>query len=87
MMYNIGDTVVFEDYLGERKAGKICEVSSDMDSYENMKVENDIPMYWSKKLSKYVPVKEKNIDSVFFTVKRGKKEIDYVTMKDILSND
>ncbi len=101
-MYNIGDMVVYRDYLGERKNAKICEVSSDMDSYEDMRLKDGVPYYASKKITAkenkerkkkgltpleapiYVPVKEKNMSSVFFTVKIDDRDIDYVMMKDIL---
>ena len=41
-MYNIGDEVKFDNDFGERKTGRISEVLSDMDSYENMRVKNDV---------------------------------------------
>ena len=83
-MYNIGDNVEFNDEFGERKTGRISEVLSDMDSYENMKVENDVVQYWSKKLKKFVPVKPKNMATVFFAVKTSDSFIEFVTPKEIL---
>ena len=73
---NIGETVKYIGEYGELKSGEIFGVSSDMDSYEDMKLKNGVPLYYSKKTNKYVPVKEKNIDSVFLTVKNtlGKNE-------------
>ena len=69
---NIGDTVEYYDVFDERKTGVITEVSSDMDSYEDMRLEDGVPLYYSKKLSRYVPVKEKNMASVFLTVERSR---------------
>ena len=39
-----------------------------MDSYDEMRLKDGVPLYYSKKLSKFVPVKPKNIDSVFVEV-------------------
>jgi len=69
---NIGDTVNFYNAYSEKVCGVITEVSSDMDSYEDMRLEDGIPLYYSKKLSRYVPVKEKNMASVFVTVERSR---------------
>ena len=55
---NIGDNVEYYDILNEKKSGVITEISSDMDSYEDMRLENGVPMYYSKKLSRYVRVTE-----------------------------
>ena len=65
---NIGDTVEYYNIYNDRKSGIVTEIFSDMDSYDEMKLENGIPMYYSKKLSRFVPVKEKNMASVFLTV-------------------
>ena len=40
--------------------------------------------YWSKKLKKYVPVRAKHEDSIFFEVKT-KLGLEYVTEKEIVS--
>ena len=55
-----------------------------MDSYENMRVKNDVIQYWSKKLKKFVPVKPKNMDTVFFAVQTSDSFIEFVTPKEIL---
>ena len=102
-MFNIGDTIEFEDYLaGERKTGNIVEVSSDMDSYENMMLKDGVPYYASKKMTAkrnkerkkkgkspledfvYVPVKEKNMDSVFLEVKTPREKTEYILFKDVI---
>ena len=69
---NIGDTVEYYNVYDEKKSGVITEVFSDMDSYEDMRLEDGVPLYYSKKLSRYVPVKEKNMASVFVTVERSR---------------
>ena len=75
---NIGDIVNFYNVYNEKVCGVITEVSSDMDSYEEMKLEDGIPMYYSKKLSRFVPVKEKNIDSVFITVENARSVKEFI---------
>ena len=62
----------------------IEDISSDMDSYEDVILENGIPKYFSKKMKKYVPIKKKNIDSVFLTVKNTLGKIDYIMIADAI---
>ena len=81
---NIGDNVVYYNILNEKKSGVITEISSDMDSYEDMRLENGVPMYYSKKLSCYVPVKEKNMDSVFVTIEHTGSVKEFITLNEIL---
>ena len=62
------------------------EISSDMDSYEDMKLKDGIPLYYSKKMKKYTPVKPKNLGTVFLTVKSGnglQERFDYITLEEI----
>ena len=51
MTFNIGDVIEYVNEYGERKRGSISEVSSDMDSYEEMELKDGIPYYASKKLT------------------------------------
>ena len=81
---NIGDTVNYYNAYDEKVCGVITEVSSDMDSYEEMRLEDGIPMYYSKKLSRFVPVKEKNMASVFLTVEHAGYNR-YSSVKDFVS--
>ena len=86
---NIGDTVNYYDIFNEKRHGVITEISSDMDSYEDMRLEDGVPLYYSKKLSRYVPVKEKNMASVFLTVEhagynRYSSVKDFVTLNELL---
>ena len=65
---NIGDIVEYNNIYNEKKFGKIVDIASDMDSYDHMKLEDGVPLYYSKKLSRFVPVKEKNMNTIFFTI-------------------
>ena len=51
MKTNIGDTVSYLNEYGDKRLGIISEVASDMDSYEDMKLEDGVPYYASKKLT------------------------------------
>ena len=75
---NIGDLVKFYDIYNDVVAGVVENVSSDMNSYDNMKLEDGIPYYYSKKLSRYVPVKKKNMASVFLEVSRKGSSNEYI---------
>jgi len=81
---NIGDTVEYYNVYNEKLCGVITEVSSDMDSYDKMRLEDGIPMYYSKKLSHFVPVKEKNINSVFLTVETVGQSKQFVALNELL---
>ena len=83
---NIGDTVEYYNVYDEKKSGVITEVFSDMDSYEDMRLEDGVPLYYSKKLSRYVPVKEKNMKTVFLTVENTGNNR-YNSVKDFVSFD
>ena len=84
MKMNIGDTVEYNDLFNEKKFGKIVGIASDMDSYDHMKLEDGIPLYYSKKLSRFVPVKEKNMKTIFLTVENvGNNR--YNSVKDFVS--
>ena len=65
---NIGDKVEYENEYGENFNGSIVNILSDMDSYDEMRLKDGVPLYYSKKLSKFVPVKPKNMDTVFVEV-------------------
>ena len=102
-MYNIGDKVTYRNHWNERKSGTISEVSSEMDSYGNVVVEDDVVMYESKKLTAkenknrkkkglspltspvFVPVKPKNLDTIFFTIPTRLSN-DFVLMQDIIGS-
>ena len=81
---NIGDAVNYYNAYDEKVCGIITEVSSDMDSYEEMRLEDGIPMYYSKKLFRFVPVKKKNINSVFLTVETVGQSKQFVSLNELL---
>ena len=81
---NIGDTVNYYNEYSEKVCGVITEVSSDMDSYEEIRLEDGIPMYYSKKLFRFVPVKKKNIDSVFLTIETAGYLKEFVALNELL---
>jgi hypothetical protein len=81
---NIGDTVKYYNQYKEKVFGVITEIASDMDSYEEMRLENGIPLYYSKKLYKFVPVKKKNINSVFLTVETVGHPKEFVALNELL---
>ena len=85
-MYSIGDEVRYYDEYSEReKSGTITEVNSNLDSYVNLEVKNDVVHYYSKKLKKYVPVKPKNMDTLYFTIPQRTMD-DFVLVKNILGS-
>ena len=81
---NIGDLVKFYDIYNDVVAGVVENVSSDMNSYDNMKLEDGIPYYYSKKLSDFVPVKKKNINSIYLTVENSVGKNEYIFMKNVI---
>ena len=82
---NIGDEVVYKNVFDERCKGSILNVMSDMDSYEEMRLKDGVPLYYSKKLKKFVPVKPKNMESVFLEIFRGHNTyLDYVRISDVV---
>ena len=83
MKVNVGDTISFQNEFGERKSGEILQVLSDVSSYENMKLKDGIAYYWSKKMSKYTPVKEKNIKSIFLEIKT-RCGYDFIRMNEVI---
>ena len=80
--FNIGDKVAYLNIYKEKRIGEIREVSSDMDSYEEMRLKDGIPYYYSKKLTKFVPVKPKNMSTVYLTVKTKLNKTDYILIED-----
>lgn len=66
----IGDNVKFVNELGDSYVGVLSDVLSD--SYDDVRLTNSGVEYWSKKTKKYVPVREKHKDSIFFEIKTSK---------------
>jgi len=82
---NIGDVVKFYDVYNDVVAGVVKNVFSDMDSYDNMKLKDGIPYYYSKKLSCYVPVKAKNMASVFLEVSHKGSSNEFVGIDSVIA--
>ena len=68
---NIGDEVIYNSEYGETLTGKLTAVGSDKDSYDDIKLEDGVFMYKSKKLKKYVPFKEKSLNSIYIEITKG----------------
>ena len=81
-MINIGDKVTYSNIYNEKRVGEILEVCSDMDSYEDMRLKDGVPYYYSKKLTKFVPVKPKNMETVYLTLKTIRGKTDYILFND-----
>ena len=77
----IGENVKLINTYGEVLAGVLTEVISD--SYDDVRLKNGEVEYWSKKLNKYVPVRAKHEDSIFFEVKT-KLGLEYITKEEIV---
>ena len=78
----IGENVKLINIYGEASAGVLKEVISD--SYDDVRLKKGKVEYWSKKLKKYVPVRAKHENSIFFEVKT-KLGLEYVTKEEIVS--
>tara|TARA_B100002019_G_scaffold119207_1_gene102333 strand:+ start:266 stop:508 length:243 start_codon:yes stop_codon:yes gene_type:complete len=66
-MLTIGNDVKFIDEYDVTHKGKLTDVLSD--AHDDVVLNEGVVEYYSKKTKKYVPVKPKNEDSVFFEVK------------------
>ena len=86
---NIGDKVKYRDIYNELSVGVVVDISSSMASYDDMKLENGIPYYVSKKMSVheidpvYVAVKPKNMDTVFLTIENSRGRIEFLSLDDV----
>tara|TARA_B100001996_G_C18362298_1_gene478308 strand:+ start:66 stop:314 length:249 start_codon:yes stop_codon:yes gene_type:complete len=76
----IGKVVSFINDVGDKFTGELSEVSSDF--HDDVKLEDGVVTYWSKKTKKYVPVKEKNKDSIFFEIKTA-LGVEFVTESEL----
>ena len=78
-MLKIGNEVSFENEIGDIFSGVLTEVLSD--AYDDVRLKNGEVEYWSKKTKKYVPVREKHENSVFFKIKTS-AGVEYVSAKE-----
>ena len=86
---NIGDKVKYKDVYDEPSVGVIVDVSSSMPSYDDMKLEDGVPYYISKKMSAheiepvYVAVKPKNMDTVFLIIETSRGRTEFLSLDDV----
>ena len=87
---NIGDEVVYNGEYGEILTGKLTAIGSDKDSYDDIKLEDGVFLYKSKKLKRYVPFKEKSLSSVYIEITRGNASglanFDYILPNELIGN-
>ena len=87
---NIGDEVAYNGDYGDILRGKITAIGSDKDSYDDIKLEDGVFMYKSKKLKKYVAFKEKSLNSVYIDITRfgtrGMGNLDYILPNELIGN-
>ena len=87
---NIGDKVKYRDVYDEPGVGVIVDVSSSMPSYDDMKLEDGVPYYISKKMSAheiepvYVAMKPKNMDSVFLTIENSRGRTEFLSLGEVI---
>ena len=84
MEYNIGDTVKFATEYGPPQQGILMNVQSEMDSYDEMQLKDGVALYWSKKMKKWTPVKEKNAHTVFLEVKIKRGGYAFIFMDEVM---
>jgi len=87
---NIGDKVKYKDVYDEPGVGVIVDVSSSMPSYDDMKLEDGVPYYISKKMSAheiepvYVAMKPKNMDTVFLTIENSRGRTEFLPLGEVI---
>jgi len=79
---NIGDKISYNNVYDELAKGVIVSIESDMDSYEDVKLKDGVAYYYSKKMRRYAPVKEKNAASMFLSVVGSCGDINFIMMND-----
>ena len=84
MEYNIGDIVEYATEYGRPRKGTIVNVASEMDSYDEMRLKDGVALYWSKKMKKWTPVKEKNAHTVFLEVKTKRGGYAFIFMDEVM---
>ena len=76
----IGNNVKWMDEYGDINSGEVLDISSD--KFDDVKYEGAY-MYWSKKTKSYRPVKDKDMDSMFFEIKR-KVYNNFITINEVM---
>lgn len=81
----IGNVVSFYNEYKEKRTGRILSVESE--KFDDVKWMGDggtsWPHYWSKKTKSYRPVKESDLDTIYFEVE-GREYSDFIYIKDVL---
>ena len=83
---NIGDKVMYHGEYGSEKSGILTAIGSDKDSYNDLKLQDGVFLYKSKKLKKYVPVKPKSMDSIYIEVTGFGDKTDYILPEELFNN-
>ena len=83
---NIGDVVKYVGEYGEAKIAKLPAIGSDKASYTDVTLQDGVFLTYSKKLKKYVPVKEKSLDSIYLEVEGKGGALDFILPSEILSD-
>ena len=87
---NIGDKVKYKDVYDEPSIGVIVDVSYSMNSYDDMRLEDGVPYYVSKKMSVhkgkpvYVAVKPKNMDTVFLIIESSADRSEFLSLDEVI---
>jgi len=76
----IGNNVKWMDEYGDINSGEVLNISSD--KFDDVKYEDEY-MYWSKKTKSYRPVKDKDMDSMFFEIK-GEVYNNFITINEVM---
>jgi|TARA_B110000196_G_C21142756_1_gene664736 hypothetical protein len=80
-MLSIGNEVNFVNNFGDVNNGVLTEVLSD--AHDDVRLRNGEVEYWSKKTKKYVPVRKKHEDSVFFEIKTS-IGVEYISKEEFI---
>ena len=83
---NIGDEVMYFAEYADMRQGVLTAVGSDKDSYDDIKLKDGIFLYKSKKLKKYVPLKEKSLGSVYLEITLGPENFDYILPNEVIGS-
>ena len=71
--------------FGEAKIAKITAIGSDKDSYNDVTLKDGVFLTYSKKLRKYVPIKDKSLDSVYIEIVRDGGSFDFILPSEIIT--
>ena len=82
---NIGDVVKYVGEFGEAKIAKITAIGSDKDSYNDVTLKDGVFLTYSKKLRKYVAIKDKSLDSVYIEIVRDGGSFDFILPSEIIT--